>query len=264
MSASIPSVPDDGTEYYFSIEYKGFNLTWGIWGHLSRDEQKTIALQHGLKSIGDFEEFVSLKQAVDDSEYSMVDAESSPINPPGVHKEKELAIVEEENDDEDDDDDDDDDGDDDPLNNEIEESIASTNKIPFEELLLVGGKILVLPAEILHRIFSWLPVDTYGTMALVSTHWKFFTRTEAVYKRLCERLYLNQSKRRQLHVNRFDGSYRRMLEIRPRVRAAGGCYVMKYSQIKKIERTMWTGKSVFAISEFILNRIYLTQNKLHF
>ena len=31
----------------------------------------------------------------------------------------------------------------------------------------------------------------------VSPHWKHLTRTESVYKRLCERLYLNQSKRRR-------------------------------------------------------------------
>ena len=63
---------------------KGWQLTWGIWHRLPREEQKKIALQHGLKSIGEFEEFVSLQQAVDDSEYSPVEPDArSP--PPQTH-----------------------------------------------------------------------------------------------------------------------------------------------------------------------------------
>ena len=120
------------------------------------------------------------------------------------------------------------------------QSSACSETLPIEELIKIGGMILMLHDEILHQVFAWLPVDTYATLALVSPHWKHLTRTESVYKRLCERLYLNQSKRRQLHVNRFGGSYRRMLELRPRVRAAGGCYVLKYSEVKKIQRDMWT------------------------
>jgi F-box protein 9 len=120
------------------------------------------------------------------------------------------------------------------------ERIAATERLPTEELLQVGGQILVLPDELLHRVFDFLPVDTYASLALVSPHWKSFTRTEAVYKRLCERLYLNQSKRRALHVSRFGNSYRTMLERRPRVRAGGGVYVMKYARPKPIQRDMWT------------------------
>jgi F-box protein 9 len=117
---------------------------------------------------------------------------------------------------------------------------SCTEDLSLEELTKVGGKILILHDEILHQVFSWLPVDTYGTLAFVSPHWKHLTRIESVYRRLCERLYLNQSKRRQLYVSRFGGSYRRMLEQRPRVRAAGGCYVLKYVEVKKIIRDMWT------------------------
>ena len=110
----------------------------------------------------------------------------------------------------------------------------------MDEWVQLGGRVLQLHDELIHHVFSWLPVDTYGTLALVSPHWKHVTRTESVYKRLCERLYLNQSKRRQLHVSRFGNSYRTMLEQRPRVRAAGGCYVLRYSHVKKIQRDMWT------------------------
>jgi F-box protein 9 len=122
---------------------------------------------------------------------------------------------------------------------------------------MIAGKILILHDELLHKVFSWLPVDAYATLALVSPHWKHLTRAEPVYKRLCERLYLNQSKRRQLHVAKFDHSYRRMLEVRPRVRAAGGCYVLKYAQIKTIQRDMWTEVPVGAVLESIYYR-YVT------
>jgi len=237
---------------------KGWQLTWGIWHRLPREEQKKIALEHGLKSIGEFEEFVSLQQAVDDSEYSMVDAEvvapklssavtsllsESSVDRSGEDQTKTSKDV--------DDDDDDDDDDQAILENE---NSGENSDLSTEELVLIGGQILLLPSEILHQIFAWLPVDAYGTLALVSPHWKFLTRIEAVYKRLCERLYLNQSKRRQLHVSRFGGSYRRMLETRPRVRAAGGCYVLKYSKIKKIERDMWCEIPVGAILETVYYR----------
>lgn len=238
---------------------KGWELTWGIWHRLPRDEQKKIAIQHGLNSIGEFEEYVSLQQAVDDSEYSMVEAKVALPEPPsaatsiriessGVGQPNELKHV-----DEDDNYEDDDDGDDDHALLEMENSGTNTN-LSTEELLLIGGQILLLPAEILHQVFAWLPVDAYGVLARVSPHWKFLTRIETVYKRLCERLYLNQSKRRQLHVSRFGGSYRRMLETRPRVRAAGGCYVLKYSKFKKIERDMWCEIPIGAILETVYYR----------
>jgi len=264
--------PDGVRADNFSIELsplwsgsnKGWQLTWGIWHRLSREEQKKIALEHGLKSIGEFEEFVSLQQAVDDSEYSMVEVaprgpssaaaslpSKSPASPLDADPSKNIKGAKDNEDDDDDTDDDDDDNDPTIVESETPELNAD---MTMDELLLIGGKILLLPSEILHQIFAWLPVDAYGTLAMVSPHWKFITRTQAVYKRLCERLYLNQSKRRQLHVSRFGGSYRTMLETRPRVRAAGGCYVLKYSKIKKIERDMWCEIPIGAILETVYYR----------
>ena len=171
------------------------------------------------------------------------------------------------NKDDDDSSDDDEDGDDDEQQQQdydgkrtsSDRRQSSTNsrkedEIPVEELMLIAGKILILHDELLHKVFSWLPVDAYATLALVSPHWKHLTRTEPVYKRLCERLYLNQSKRRQLHVARFNHSYRLMLELRPRVRAAGGCYVLKYAQIKQIQRDMFTEVPFGAVLESIYYR----------
>lgn len=251
---------DEVAKEFFNIERspiwsgsnKGWELTWGIWHRLPREEQKKIAMQHGLKSIGEFEEFVSLQQAVDDSEYSMVEApeiRSSMMDLPSTEPAEDEEQAKKPKDDENDSDDEDD-GD----SSALSESENTTDELSMEELMQLGGNILILPSEILHQIFAWLPADAYGTLALVSPHWKFLTRTEAVYKLLCERLYLNQSKRRQLHVSRFGGSYRRMLEIRPRVRAAGGCYVLKYSKYKKIERDMWCEIPIGAVLETVYYR----------
>mmetsp|Transcript_21958 Transcript_21958/g.52267 ORF Transcript_21958/g.52267 Transcript_21958/m.52267 type:complete len:429 (-) Transcript_21958:11-1297(-) len=255
---------DDVRAENFSIELsplwsgsnKGWQLTWGIWHRLPRDEQKKIALQHGLKSIGEFEEYVSLQQAVDDSEYAMTEAETTPQEPFPILNEESFTDPPNNKKDENSNDDvnDSDDEDDDNQNLPKSENSELYDDISTEELALIGGQILILPSEVLHQIFAWLPVDAYGTLALVSPHWKFLTRTEAVYKRLCERLYLNQSKRRQLHVSRFGGSYRKMLETRPRVRAAGGCYVLKYSKIKRVERDMWCEIPVGAILETVYYR----------
>jgi hypothetical protein len=74
----------------------------------------------------------------------------------------------------------------------------------------------------------------------VSPHLRYVTRTEHVYQRLCERLYLQQSVKRQLQVHNFRNSYRYMLETRPRVRVNGGLYVMQHKRVKRIQRDMWT------------------------
>ncbi|KAL3924763.1 MAG: hypothetical protein SGILL_000845 [Bacillariaceae sp.] len=268
----------------------GWHLSWPIWHLLPHHERKSIAQKYGYKSIGAFEEYMSLQQAVDNSELKVVATAESSVQKPDPNeaiygsllskdgKNKKPSVLDDEDDgdkkpaavslnteesDDDEEEDDDDDGEDEESTEPETEklygrhgSTISSNgeELSLEELMVVGGKLLMLSDELLHKVFSFLPVDTYGTLALVSPHWKHLTRTETVYKRLCERLYLNQSKRRQLHVSKFGGSYRRMLEVRPRVRAAGGCYVLKYTQIKKIQRDMWTEVPVGAILESIYYR----------
>lgn len=252
----------------------GWSLTWPIWHMLPHHERKALAKQYGYKSIGEFEEYMSFQQAMGDSEEKPTVPLGNDASPPTLSSlstqkpyaneaiypkqqqhhhldddEKPAANTSEEDEDEDEDRENDNDKDeedntsyakDEETEVDNQPNPGSASGLPVEELIKLGGKLLVLHDELLHRIFSFLPVDAYGTLALVSPHWKHLTRTEPVYRRLCERLYLNQSKRRQLHLNRFAGSYRRMLEVRPRVRAAGGCYVLKYSQIKTVQRDMWT------------------------
>jgi F-box protein 9 len=221
-------------------EYDGWELTWPIWHMLPRDERKLLAQRHGYNTIGEFEEYMSLQRAVGDSEETKPYANklAYPLNSldPTALSEKNDTTEKEQVDD-----DDDEDSVSDENRDFDRQTSACTEDLSLDELMEAGGKILMLHEDLLHQVFSWLPVDAYGTLALVSNspHWKNLTRIESVYKRLCERLYLNQSKRRQLHVSRFGNSYRNMLKNRPRVRAAGGCYVLKYYQIKPIQRDMW-------------------------
>jgi len=264
----------DDSSPLWSGANQGWELSWPIWHMLPHLDRKNIAKQHGYKTIGEFEEFMSLQQAVDDSERKMPSWSSSvqaaypneSIYTGGDESKKaatELsgsakvdssssALLWKSKEDDDDDSSDDEDN----VQYRRQSSAVSSNAedLPLEELMLLAGRLLILHDELLHKVFSWLPVDAYGTLALVSPHWKHLTRTEAVYKRLCERLYLNQSKRRQLHVSRFGNSYRRMLEERPRVRAAGGCYVLKYAQIKQIQRDMWTEVPIGAVLESVYYR----------
>lgn len=45
-----------------------WELSWPIWHMLPRDERRAIATQHGYRTIGEFEEYMSLTRAVDESE----------------------------------------------------------------------------------------------------------------------------------------------------------------------------------------------------
>jgi F-box protein 9 len=245
---------DLGQSPMWQGEDEGWELTWPIWHMLPRDERKALAHRHGYNTIGEFEEYMYLQRAVDQTETSQRPYENESIytkagpqpieSPPKKAPPRRKSSVGDEGDE-------DSSGDEEPEISRMASS-ACTEDLSLEELMAIGGKILRLHDELLHQVFSWLPVDAYGTLARVSPHWKHLTRTESVYRRLCERLYLNQSKRRQLHVSHFRNSYRTMLEERPRVRAAGGCYVLKYSSVKKIQRDMWTEVSVLFISWIIL------------
>lgn len=233
-----------------------WELTWPIWHMLPRMERRALAQKHGYKTIGEFEEFMILQRAVGDSSSgdATYDNQHLYVPPTKEMDSKETAAIartaasaslksspNEEFDNDDNSVDHDPDDNDDYIVSLENMALSSTSPSTLEELYERGGKILMLPDDLLHRICSYLPVDTYARLALVSPLWKSFTRTEATYKRLCERLYLNQCRqRRALHVSRFNHSYRTMLEKRPRVRAGGGVYVMKYARVRKIQRDMWT------------------------
>lgn len=266
-------IGESGPFYIQSSAGDSWELTWPIWHMLPRNERRAIATQHGMKSIGEFEEYMSLSRAVDDSEtFSMnnqqhagevVDEElrreSSDMegwHTPLIFK---LGV---DNEAEDDDDDDDDssvylDEDISPSSKKTDASTLNAAEIDLDdpsELIRLGGLPCSLPDEILHKSFSYLAIDDHAALALVSPYWSRFTRCESLYKSLCQRIYLNQSKRKTLHVNHFGNSYRKMLEMRPRVRTGGGLYVLKYQEVRKIQRDMWTEIPVGAILESVYFR----------
>ena len=266
-----------------------WELTWPIWHMLPHQERKEIAKQNGFSTIGEFEESVILSRALSDnmgqgqnnsqvndgnngagvqpySSDQLYELENRPENYglPILAERSDLVVSENKltgNDDVDDDVDDSDSSDDEEsnylaimkkkknekpkTNSEIDET---TNK--SDEEIENGGFILLLPNElIIHFILPFLPIEQYATCALVSPHWKNFTRTETVYKQLCKRCYLQQSKRKTLHVHRFNHSYHTMLDTRFRVKTGCGFYVLKCTKIKKIQRDMWTEIPVGAILE---------------
>lgn len=258
-AADSPPPPEE--EPIWQVNNGDWTLTWPIWHMLPRQERKELALKHGYRTIGEFEEYMSLQRAVGDaSTDNILPYDNSLIyRSANINTSDETAGNEDaapksgsgSNDEEGKEDDDEEEEDENSVIEQLEQEMEdeharASDKLARDELCRRGGAILMLPEEALHKVFDFLPVDAYANLALVSPHWKSFTRTEAVYKRLCERLYLNQSQRRALHVSRFGNSYRLMLERRPRVKACGGLYVLKYAKVKKIDRNMWTEVSLKA------------------
>jgi hypothetical protein len=223
-----------------------WELTWPIWHLLPTHERKEIARQNGFRNIGDFEEEVILSRALNEEETKDMQVarndnllgrreQTNPLvkNSQTVVQQKE-RYREDSSEREDDNDEEDVDSivSTDEDSQLIEEGMDSKDK---DENVEVGGYILLLPDElILHHIFPYLPTEYFAACALVSPHWKGFTRSELAYKELCKRSYLNQSKRKALHVARFGGSYRTMLEKRFRVKTGCGLYILKCTKIKKV------------------------------
>ena len=230
-----------------------YHLTWPIWHLLSLAEKEEIAARRGL-SVGVFEEEINLQRATELSEEPQNESHRyvSAFQTMESDTREYIEYV-----------DDDNDNDTSSENDDNESSIdyvdptqqdALSNVRPSEDDVESGhgGAMCLLPDEILFRIMLYIDVDTFGIMAMVSPHWKFFTTSEYAFKILCERSYLNQSKRKVLNLQRW-GSYRNMFINRPRVRL-NGMYVLKYKHIKKIERNMWTEIPMGAILEQIYYR----------
>ncbi|KAL3764049.1 hypothetical protein ACHAW5_000524, partial [Stephanodiscus triporus] len=260
---------DSAPLYVQSSNGDSWELTWPIWHMLPRNERRAIATRHGMKTIGEFEEYMILTKAVDDSggttgenfdnqgQTSTDDGSSSGLAAASLKSPATdwIGKAEEEEDD-----------DDDESDSSVEDSLPSakssrassdSNAMDLDdhlEMIRLGGLPCSLPDEILQKVFSWLPVDDHAMLAMVSPHWSRFTRCESLYRTLCQRIYLNQSKRKTLHVARFGNSYRKMLEMRPRVRAGGGLYVLKYQQVIKYERDMFTDIPAGAILESVYYR----------
>eukprot|EP00532_Pseudo-nitzschia_australis_P013453 CAMPEP_0168205702 /NCGR_PEP_ID=MMETSP0140_2-20121125/524_1 /TAXON_ID=44445 /ORGANISM="Pseudo-nitzschia australis, Strain 10249 10 AB" /LENGTH=365 /DNA_ID=CAMNT_0008131747 /DNA_START=174 /DNA_END=1269 /DNA_ORIENTATION=- len=257
---------DDFEKQYFNSERspiwsgsdKGWQLTWGIWHRLPRDEQKKIAIQHGLKSIGEFEEFVSLQQAVDDSEYSMVEVAKDPSSGTTTYSRSAASSTNDllnnnntdqtekiEGDEQEESDDDDD-------HNLLENECAeSETELSEEELMMFGGKILILPSEILHQIFAWLPADAYGTLALAVLIGSFSRE---------QKPYINDSARGCISIRVSDGNCMFLVledpieECLKHAQGFGPPAILKYSKFRKVERDMWCEIPIGAVLETVYYR----------
>ncbi len=267
---------------------ENWELTWPIWHMLPLTERKAIAKQNGFKTIGEFEESVILSRALHEEDlppppqpYSndqLHEYESRPHNfglpilaernNDMLRKRKELNHHDYEDDDSDSSSTEEGD---DEMDYELiirggsrKDNIITNSK--YNEIqdqhIEHGGLILLLPPDIIiHFILPFLHIDQYATCALVSPHWKYFTRVEAVYKELCKRCYLQQSKRKTLHVHKFHNSYHTMLNTRFRVKTGCGFYVLKCTKVKKIQRDMWTEIPIGAILESTYYRyLYFFEN----
>jgi hypothetical protein len=224
-AAAATKVPRE--EAIWSKDDHDWALTYNIWYMLPWMERKEMASKYGCKSIGEFEEYMSMRRVLEEEKkdqkaYPNEDAYIDGIKQKNQRdQDKKPAAIQEEEETEPED-----------VCIQTDESTQEEpnpdDELTPDELLKAGGKILSLPEELVHTIFSWLSVDAYASLALVSPHWKHLSRVETVFRKLCERIYLHQSKRRILNLARF-GSYRNMLFSRPRVRT--GLYVMRYAQV---------------------------------
>ena len=224
-----------------------WELTWPIWHMLPWQERKELAAQHGYQTIGAFEEYMSLQKALGgetfdnndnnntlSSKYGKRDAKQN-LKTNREKEEKKPAAVDQKEDGEEDDSDSETEDETNPSRSDTE----SNNEVDPD----TDSPLLTFPDDILQNIFSFLPATLYGTkLAYVSNHphWTRLVRSEAALKGVCERVYLQQAKKKLLRVAKFHHSYRFMLYQRPRVQAGGGVYVLRYSRVKPIQRDMFT------------------------
>ena len=238
-----------------------WQLTWPIWHLLSLAEKEEIAARRGL-SVGAFEEEINLQRATELSVENDGELHRyvSTFRVTGPMASATTIMIDEgkervdnhvtSSDDEEEEYDEDDQCTDSNVYNRTSSSVIRPSFEDIEEGH--GGQMCLLPDEILFRIMHFIDVDAFGVMAMVSPHWKFFTTSENSFKLLCERSYLNQSKKKVLNLQRWK-TYRNMFLNRPRVRL-NGMYVLKYKQIKQIQRDMWTEIPMGAILEQVYYR----------
>jgi F-box protein 9 len=229
-----------------------WQLTWPIWHLLPHVERKRIASDYGM-SVGQFEEFASLQEAMghslptckaamgvnhptssdslthkapravfikeDQAEGGGNDISPSPLLPSTLEsnaKTYDCMIL---------------------IDNETNRTKKTTNSNTTQSSLL----LTMIPEDLIHKILAFLTVDTYGVCRRVCSLLEQMTTKEVSYKIRCERIYSNQTRSRGvMRMERWNYSYRNMWRNRPRVLTGGGLYLLKYSHIKPIQRDMWT------------------------
>jgi F-box protein 9 len=219
---------------------KSARQEWSVWHLLPHLERKRIASDYGM-SVGQYEEFVSLQQAMGNSLATSRCATSESFTHDAQKSKPTASIIEEEEEE------------DDlpplPPSSPYDKSCECSTNIIEDDIKEKrtedrGSSSLFLdmiPEELIHKILAFLTVDTYEICGQVCSLLERITITEVSYKIRCERIYTAQTRSRgMMRMERWNNSFRFMWRNRPRVRTGGGIYVLKYSHIKPIQRDMWT------------------------
>ena len=114
-------------------------------------------------------------------------------------------------------------------------------------------QLFQIPLEVVHRILSHLDPDTVGAMPVVSGTWSLIP-DDSVYKVLCERVYLSQTRWKQLRIERWP-SWKHMFLLRPRIRT-NGVYVLRTCYIKAPHLDMWTQMPAGSVLEVVYYRYF--------
>ena len=257
-----------------------------FWHMLPWMQRKEIAQRYGYQKIGDFEEYMTMQQAIQEEQEQAArnsnravtssrmrnnDPYSNELaypeliggeNVKGDNRKPAAATATASAQEQEEEMDSETEQDEENNNNELDDNNSENNE--NEDEANSDSLLLTFPDEILHKIFSFLPVTLFATkLAYVTAHphWKRLTRSEHTMKILCERVYLQQAKKKQLRIAKFFQSYRYMLYSRPRVQAGGGVYVLRFGRVKPIQRDMWTEVPVGAILETVYYRyLYFEEN----
>jgi len=196
-------------------------------------------------NVGQFEEFASLQQAMGRSlRTERILTAASP------REEAHETEEEEETDSK-------------PTNCQESEQVPKTTSPTTKTMQKKNPSLLVqmIPEELIHKVMSFLSVDSYlTTWSILCKSFCDLSNNELTFKIICQRIYTQQTKSKKLDLKRYN-SYRTMYINRPRVRTGGGIYVLKYSQIKRIQRDMWTEVPLGATLETVYYRyLYFCEN----
>jgi hypothetical protein len=111
-----------------------------------------------------------------------------------------------------------------------------------------------LPEELIVKILHYLSdIDSCGYLFMVSKTY-FFVATEEIFKHLCEKVYLNQTNRKILRLERWR-SWRRMLICRPRLRTNGFYFLSTLYAKPPNNDAFWEEKKVKTIEVLVITDI---------
>lgn len=211
-----------------------------LWHIMTLEEKRKAAHSLGLR-ISDWETMQSLNAALQESEYSVFSEKNAFMScGEKLGRRKQESVKE---------------------SDDYESEEETVALVPFFETECkeeVDGEkysdlICSLPNCVHITICQFLDSDSICYSSLVSPHWHFL-RDEELYKDLCKRTYLVQSKKKTLNPNKWKG-WKNMYKWRPRVRT-NGFYMMRKAKIRNPQLDMWTKAKPGEILEIVYFRYF--------